>query len=156
MAIIVELCGYTTLEMDLLERCLASEPDIDVLTCSPAADAGRGGAEAPWLRIRSGSGHAVRPIDWCNDDLAEVIEWIRVVGCCPGRVAPLEGPRQSRQRPLTEQEADVMRLVAAGRTASEIGEDLNLAPRVVEAAKRRAYRKLGVRRGIEAVTQATV
>jgi DNA-binding CsgD family transcriptional regulator len=45
---------------------------------------------------------------------------------------------------LSEREVDILRLVAAGCTAAEIGQRLGISSRTVEAHKTRAFGKLGV------------
>ena len=46
---------------------------------------------------------------------------------------------------LTRRQADILALVAAGRTAKQIGSALCLSHRTVECHLRRAYRRLGIR-----------
>lgn len=53
---------------------------------------------------------------------------------------------------LSAREAQVLQLVAAGSTNSEVAEDLGLSVRTVERHLLNAYRKLGVRRRGEAVS----
>ena len=45
---------------------------------------------------------------------------------------------------LTERERDVLRLVAAGFSAPEIGEQLFISPKTVDTYKQRINEKLGV------------
>lgn len=55
---------------------------------------------------------------------------------------------------LTEREADVLRLVAEGKTAKEIGEVLFLSPRTVENYKNTLLEKLGLHRSIDLIKYA--
>ncbi|MCA5893630.1 helix-turn-helix transcriptional regulator [Isoptericola sp. NEAU-Y5] len=58
-----------------------------------------------------------------------------------------EHPRARTARPtdgLTAQELHVARLVATGATSREVGTQLFLSPRTVEAHLRNIFRKLGV------------
>jgi DNA-binding NarL/FixJ family response regulator len=61
--------------------------------------------------------------------------------------APRSGPRPGGRRPdgLTGREAEVLRLLAAGKTNSEIAADLVVSVHTVERHLQNAYRKLGVR-----------
>jgi len=61
--------------------------------------------------------------------------------------APKSGPRPRGRRPdgLTGREAEVLRLLAAGKTNSEIAADLVVSVHTVERHLQNAYRKLGVR-----------
>ena len=60
---------------------------------------------------------------------------------------PKSGPRPRGRRPdgLTGREAEVLRLLAAGKTNSEIAADLVVSVHTVERHLQNAYRKLGVR-----------
>ena len=58
-----------------------------------------------------------------------------------------EHPRSRTARPadaLTAQELHIARLVAAGSTSREVGAQLFLSPRTIEAHLRSIFRKLGV------------
>lgn len=55
---------------------------------------------------------------------------------------------------LTTREAEVLRLLARGRTYAQIGEDLGVSMHTVTSHIRNAYRKLGVRCGAAAVMRA--
>ena len=54
---------------------------------------------------------------------------------------------------LTEREFDVMRLVAQGRSNSEIAEDLFISQKTVKNHLNRIYAKMGVERRAEAIAQ---
>jgi DNA-binding NarL/FixJ family response regulator len=58
-----------------------------------------------------------------------------------------EHPRARTSQPtddLTTQELHVARLVATGATSREVGAQLFLSPRTIEAHLRNIYRKLGI------------
>lgn len=56
---------------------------------------------------------------------------------------PLQADRD-RYNGLTERERDVLRYVAQGHSAPEIGEKLNISPKTVDTYKRRIGEKLGL------------
>lgn len=62
-------------------------------------------------------------------------------------------PRVSGQ-PLSRRERDVLGLVAAGATNSEIAAELGIGEATVKTLLARVYAKLGVRRRAEAVAAA--
>ncbi len=51
---------------------------------------------------------------------------------------------RQRFEKLTERERDVLRLVAQGHTAPEIGEKLYISPKTVDTYKQRINEKLGL------------
>jgi DNA-binding NarL/FixJ family response regulator len=51
---------------------------------------------------------------------------------------------RARFEKLTERERDVLRLIAEGYTAPEIGEKLNISPKTVDTYKQRINEKLGL------------
>jgi DNA-binding NarL/FixJ family response regulator len=51
---------------------------------------------------------------------------------------------RARFEKLTERERDVLRLIAEGYTAPEIGEKLNISPKTVDTYKQRVNEKLGL------------
>jgi len=58
-----------------------------------------------------------------------------------------ENPRRRNARPtdaLTAQELHIARLVATGATSREVGAQLFLSPRTIEAHLRSIFRKLGI------------
>lgn len=55
---------------------------------------------------------------------------------------------------LTAREADVLRLIARGRTYAQIGHDLGISTHTATTHIRNAYRKLDVRSGAAAVMRA--
>jgi len=59
------------------------------------------------------------------------------------RKDPLQGERD-RYEKLTERERDVLRLVAQGFSAPEIGEKLFISPKTVDTYKQRVQEKLGL------------
>lgn len=62
--------------------------------------------------------------------------------------------RQSSQPTLTARELDVLRLLVAGNSNREIGEQLYLSPDTVKTHLGNVYRKLGVEGRTQAVVQA--
>jgi len=56
---------------------------------------------------------------------------------------PAQGDR-ARYEKLTDRERDVMRLIAQGYSAPEIGTRLNISPKTVETYKQRVNEKLGI------------
>ncbi|MFF9624746.1 ATP-binding protein [Streptomyces griseosporeus] len=58
---------------------------------------------------------------------------------------PARRPSPSAAGLLTAQETVIARLVATGATSREVGEQLFLSPRTIEAHLRNIYRKLGIR-----------
>jgi DNA-binding CsgD family transcriptional regulator len=73
-----------------------------------------------------------------------------------GRVGntPLLPPTTDGAEELTARELQVLRLVAAGRSNREIADDLVVSARTVEHHIERIYRKIGVRRRVDATTYA--
>ena len=51
---------------------------------------------------------------------------------------------RTRYEKLTERERDVLRLVASGFTAPEIGEQLFISPKTVDTYRQRINEKLGI------------
>ena len=71
----------------------------------------------------------------------------------PSRHGPDRRRKQTRAQ-LTEREQQVLRSLAAGRTAKETSLELALSPRTVEHHKRRIYEKLDARNRAHAVALA--
>jgi DNA-binding NarL/FixJ family response regulator len=87
------------------------------------------------------------------DDLIEVLR--TVVG--GGSTFDPEHPQAVADEgvtPLSPREREVLSLVAAGATNSEIASDLGIGEETVKTLLARAYSKLGVRRRAEAVAAA--
>jgi DNA-binding NarL/FixJ family response regulator len=61
------------------------------------------------------------------------------------------GGRTDPPNKLTTREAEVIRYLAAGATAREIGATLHISPRTVESHVFNAYRKLGVHSRVQLV-----
>ena len=69
------------------------------------------------------------------------------------RPAPGEAP-PSEKPALTEREVEVLRLMMAGKTDQQIGQELNVVERTVRRYLRNIYDKLGVDTRVEAAAQA--
>jgi LuxR family transcriptional regulator of csgAB operon len=68
-------------------------------------------------------------------------------------VMPDDDRPPSRRRPhgeLTRREADVLRLVAAGKPSRTVASDLGVAEATVKSHLNSVYRKLGVRNRVQA------
>jgi DNA-binding CsgD family transcriptional regulator len=55
-----------------------------------------------------------------------------------------------RERGLTEREAEIVRLMASGRTNADVAAEVGISPRTVQTHLQNAYRKLGVKTRSEA------
>jgi two-component system response regulator NreC len=73
----------------------------------------------------------------------EVVDAVRAVARGYQRKDPLREDR-ARFDKLTARERDVLRLVAQGYSAPEIGEQLNISPKTVDTYKQRIEDKLGL------------
>jgi LuxR family maltose regulon positive regulatory protein len=71
-----------------------------------------------------------------------------------GQAAEDSGEQPSLPEPLTEREAEVLRLVAAGLTNREIAEQLVISAETVKKHSGNIYSKLGVGNRIQAVARA--
>ena len=83
------------------------------------------------------------------DDLLAAVESVYL-----GEAADLEPPAAewlAQSEGLTEREADILELVAQGRTNAEIASQLYLSINTVKTYIRTAYRKMGVDRRSQAV-----
>ena len=63
---------------------------------------------------------------------------------------------EAQPRPITDREAEVIRLIAVGHSNKEIGGRLNISVKTVEVHKANAMRKLGLRGRIDIVRYASL
>ena len=75
----------------------------------------------------------------------------KVMGGYAGRAISLRG--ENRQQ-LTDRESEVLRLIALGYSNKEIGQNMNLSVKTIEAHKANAMRKLGISSRIDIVRYA--
>jgi len=71
-----------------------------------------------------------------------------------GYLGSPDSEERDRGPNLTSREAEVLQLVADGRTNDEIAEVLSLSAKAIQAHLTRLYEKLGVRNRTEAVVHA--
>jgi two-component system response regulator DctR len=84
--------------------------------------------------------------------LVERVERALAVAAARDAADALGAERQARLASLTEREAEVMALVAAGKLNKVIADDLGIAVRTVEVHRARVFAKLGVRSAAEVAT----
>lgn len=87
-----------------------------------------------------------------------VLSWLPVVAqAAHARMGEIAPERLTTDRPggdLTPRERDILQWAAAGRTAEDTGDDLNISPRTVEKHLEVAMRKLGAAHKAHAVALA--
>jgi DNA-binding NarL/FixJ family response regulator len=142
-------------------RRLCSDSDwggrIIVLTTYDADvnvwDALHAGASGFMLKTTTAEGlvHAVRTVAAGQELLAPEVTR-RLIRDFVSHPRPGSEPR--RLRGLTEREADVLRLVAAGRSNTDIAAEMYLAESTVKTHINRLFAKLGVRDRVQAVVLA--
>jgi DNA-binding NarL/FixJ family response regulator len=69
--------------------------------------------------------------------------------------APADKPAPAGAPPLTEREAEILRLIAKGLSFAEVGTALDISAHTVVAHVKKIYRKLSVHSRGEAVFEAT-
>jgi two-component system response regulator DesR len=126
---------------ELCEGLRAASPQTKVLLVS-----GAGSISAAAARAAGASGFVSK--DWGAPD---VVKAVRMVGLGMDVFTPVEEPDQ---RPLSDREREVVRLIASGATNREIAARLYLSPHTVKEYTSSVYRKLGVRNRAEAVKRA--
>ena len=84
--------------------------------------------------------------------IAELVDAIR--RAASGGLAFGRKPDLSAPAPLTRRELDVVRLVVDGRSNDEIGAELGIASKTVEAHLRRLFDRLGLQSRTELATRA--
>jgi DNA-binding CsgD family transcriptional regulator len=65
------------------------------------------------------------------------------------------GERERQRRGLTEQETDLLQLVAAGLTTKHIATQQFCSERTIHRKMRQIYRKLGVKNRVQAVAEGS-
>jgi two-component system nitrate/nitrite response regulator NarL len=94
------------------------------------------------------------------DEICDAIAAVHAGGTVLGRevqanVAGAIRERASRDRPaLTPREAEILSMIAAGRSAPDIGKGLNLSTATVKTHLQHLYEKLGVSDRAAAVAEA--
>ncbi len=125
--------------MEFLERMASFGIDLPVVMLS-----GHGTIPMATRALRAGV------VDFVQKPINEQLLLDRVQEAVDkSRRALAERTAAARLALLTAREADVVRLVAAGRHNKEIARELGLSPRTVEAHRAQAMKKLGVHSGAE-------
>ncbi|GFK94252.1 Oxygen regulatory protein NreC [Fundidesulfovibrio magnetotacticus] len=126
--------------LDLLEWIAVNRPGLPVLVLSMHQEAEYARrALALGARGYLGKNSAPREL---TEALACVLEGQTYVS--PG-LSPGLAPRQDPLAALSRREREVMRLLAQGRTVSDIARDLNLSVKTASTYRSRIMRKLGLR-----------
>jgi DNA-binding NarL/FixJ family response regulator len=163
----VAVCGRYRLVRGALAEALSAEPDMEVVATKRsldnlvvACDPGSvdvvvvvPGASAPTaaeVNMRfPGTLSVLGEAGW---DVAELVRMIRTKRYQPVQPGePGEDVEDPYGQVLNDREVDILRLVAAGRSAASIGKELGIGTRTVENHRRRLYAKLGVRSPAQAV-----
>jgi two-component system response regulator DesR len=127
---------------ELCERLRQASPDTRVLLLS-----GAGSISVAAARAVGASGFV--PKSWSAADIARAVRLVAL-----GREVFEADAQEGPEVVLSGREADVLELVAAGRTNREIASELFLSPHTVKEHTSALYRKLGVRNRTEAVQRA--
>jgi two-component system response regulator DesR len=128
---------------EVCERLRAVRPDLRVLLISGA------GQISPRAAASCGASGFVSK----DQSGVEIIRAVHAIANGQTVFAPEPEPAPANDR-LSRREREVLRLVATGETNSEIAAHLHLSPHTVKEYASSAYRKLGVRNRLEAVTRA--
>ncbi|HSL23933.1 MAG TPA: response regulator transcription factor [Vicinamibacterales bacterium] len=135
--------------LDLLKELRRDRPTLPVLVLSmhPAAQFAR--------RVLSAGAAGYLTKDSPPGELARAIETIRAGEryTSPGAPAPgeLQGPQHDR---LSDREYQVLRMLAAGRSVSQIASDLSLSIKSVSTYRARVLRKMGLKSNAELMRYA--
>jgi DNA-binding NarL/FixJ family response regulator len=128
---------------DVCERLRAVRPDLRTLLISGA------GQISPRAAASCGASGFVSK----DQSGAEIIRAVHAIASGETVFTPEPEPAPASAQ-LSKREREVLELVAAGETNSEIASHLHLSPHTVKEYASSAYRKLGVRNRLEAVTRA--
>lgn len=128
---------------DVCERLRAARPGLRALLISGA------GQISPRAAASCGASGFVSK----DQSGAEIIRAVHAIACGETVFTPEPEPAPANGE-LSKREREVLQLVAAGETNSEIASHLHLSPHTVKEYASSAYRKLGVRNRLEAVTRA--
>ncbi len=155
-----DVCVVATVTAaELIEACQAHHPDVVVIDLDdPAVSIDELGALAP----QSGRPRSVVGLHARHRDDFEVVDDFVVRGvpdedgvggivrACRLDARRVEAPAVL----LSEREAQILRLIAAGGRSAEIGAELGISSRTVEEHKRRIFDKLAVTNQAQAVVRA--
>jgi DNA-binding CsgD family transcriptional regulator len=153
--------GTTVTVDDLVLLCRLRPPDVVVCQLEPV-ELGL----ARLLSHKLPDLHVIAVCPACREDEARLLReaGVHQVVCVRGGLASLRGAldrawngRAPASAPgaLTDRELEVLALVCAGLTASQLGDALRLSPHTVVNYKRRIFGKLGVQSRAQAAAEAT-
>lgn len=138
----------------VLERLLEQDPEVRVLVLS-----GGSTSETVYSTIEAGaSGYELKTAG--PDQIAEAITAVArgevvIPGELHGGLADqIRAHRPENTTGLSDRELEILREVAAGRSAAEIAQNMNLAESTIKTHLTRIYTKLGVSERAAAVAQA--
>jgi DNA-binding NarL/FixJ family response regulator len=146
---------------ELIAQLMAARPDAVVIVATIHDDdthvfpALRAGASGYILKSQPGDEvmAQLRRIELGEPALSPSIALrvLRHFRAVPAQPAPTPGPGEVK---LTEREIDVLRLIAKGYRAPEVGPILGITPSTVSSYVRDIYRKLGISSRAEAAMEA--
>jgi DNA-binding NarL/FixJ family response regulator len=139
---LVDLFIGETMGVQLCRQLCEIQPDLRVLLMS-----GTGQVSAAVARSAGAQGFMSK--EWSAE--AAVAAVLRVA---EGQAVFSRGPETAPHTPLSRRETDVLVRMASGETNEEIAETLFLSRHTVKQHTSAIYRKLGVRKRIEAVRRA--
>jgi two-component system response regulator DesR len=128
---------------DVCERLRAVRPDLRTLLISGA------GQISPRAAASCGASGFVSK----DQSGVEIIRAVHAIARGETVFTPEPEPAPPNAQ-LSKREREVLQLVAAGETNSEIASHLHLSPHTIKEYASSAYRKLGARNRLEAVTRA--
>jgi two-component system nitrate/nitrite response regulator NarL len=141
--------------MQVLATVVREFPDTRVLILSAYLD-----GEVAYRALADGAAGFISK-DSSREAICDAIATVAAGGIalCPevesGLASEIRKRGSEERRPeLTERETEILRMVADGRTAAEIGEHLYLSPTTVKSHLRNLYRKLEVGDRAAAVAKA--
>ncbi|MBV9216785.1 MAG: response regulator transcription factor [Acidobacteria bacterium] len=137
------------------KRILSKKPDIKILTLTRHTDDGYlqqliGAGVSGYVLKQSAPSELINAIRIIASGNAYVDPTLtsKVMGGYAMRTGSLRGEGSQQ---LTDRESEVLRLIALGYSNKEIGVNLNLSVKTVEAHKANAMRKLGISSRIDIV-----